>query len=240
MMAHQETLLSAKNICKSYHSGTEKIQVLNGLEFSINRGEMMAIVGASGSGKTTLLQILGTLDSPDSGEILFNGRDLTRMSDDALSGFRNKSVGFIFQFHHLLPEFTALENVMMPGLIAGKSRLEMKEPAMELLKQVELDHRIGHKVNELSGGEQQRTALARALIMKPALLLADEPTGNLDGRSGNIVFNLIRSLCRDLQLATIMVTHNKELAQKMDSIFTLKNSILIRQPTDSSQDTSGE
>jgi len=239
-MVHQETLFSAKNICKSYHSGTEKIQVLNGLEFSINRGEMMAIVGASGSGKTTLLQILGTLDSPDSGEILFNGRNLTTMSDNALSRFRNKSVGFIFQFHHLLPEFTALENVMMPGLIAGKTKLEMKGPAMKLLKQVELDHRTGHKVNELSGGEQQRTALARALIMKPALLLADEPTGNLDGRSGNIVFDLIKSLCRDMQLATIMVTHNRELAQKMDSIFTLENNLLIRQSTGSSHDMTTE
>ncbi len=239
-MINQESLFSATNICKSYHSGTEKIEILKDLEFSINQGEMMAIVGASGSGKTTLLQILGTLDSPDSGEILFNGRNLTTMSDDALSRFRNKSVGFIFQFHHLLPEFTALENVMMPGLIAGKSKLEMKGPAMKLLKQVELDHRTGHKVNELSGGEQQRTALARALIMKPALLLADEPTGNLDGRSGNIVFDLIKSLCRDMQLATIMVTHNRELAQKMDSTFTLENKILARQSTGSSHDITTE
>ncbi|AGF80052.1 ABC-type antimicrobial peptide transport system, ATPase component [Desulfocapsa sulfexigens DSM 10523] len=239
-MINQESLFSATNICKSFHSGTEKIEILKDLGFSINQGEMIAIVGASGSGKTTLLQILGTLDSPDSGEILFNGRNLTTMSDNALSRFRNKSVGFIFQFHHLLPEFTALENVMMPGLIAGKSKLEMKGPAMKLLKQVELDHRTGHKVNELSGGEQQRTALARALIMKPALLLADEPTGNLDGRSGNIVFDLIKSLCRDMQLATIMVTHNRELAQKMDSTFTLENKILARQSTVSSHDITTE
>lgn len=225
MSTEQEPLFSAKDLYKSFHSGPEKIQILNGLEFSIEQGEMMAIVGASGSGKTTLLQILGTLDSPDSGAIFFKGKNLTAMSDNALSGFRNKSVGFIFQFHHLLPEFTALENVMMPGLIAGKSKDEMEAPARELLQQVELNHRTSHRVNELSGGEQQRTALARALIMKPSLLLADEPTGNLDARSGNLVFELIRSLCKDLQLATIMVTHNRELAKKMDEIRTLKDGI---------------
>ena len=227
MNTTQETLFSAKNLYKSFHSGTEKIQVLNGLEFSINRGEMMAVVGASGSGKTTLLQILGTLDSPDSGEILFKGKNLTAMNDNDLSRFRNKSVGFIFQFHHLLPEFSALENVMMPGLIAGKSKDEMEEPAKELLKQVELDHRTSHRVNELSGGEQQRTALARALIMEPSLLLADEPTGNLDNRSGSIVFALIKSLCKERDLATIMVTHNKELAGQMDVSRTLKNGIFL-------------
>ena len=227
----QKQLFAGKNLCKSFHSGTEKIQILKNLEFSIDTGEMIAIVGASGSGKTTLLQILGTLDSPDSGNIFFKGKNLTKMSDNALSGFRNKSVGFIFQFHHLLPEFTALENVMMPGLIAGKTKNEMEGPAKKLLTQVELDHRTSHRVNELSGGEQQRTALARALVMKPSLLLADEPTGNLDTRSGNLVFNLIQSLCRDLQLATIMVTHNKELAAQMDSIYLLKNNILSKQTT---------
>jgi lipoprotein-releasing system ATP-binding protein len=223
----RDALLTAKNVYKSFHSGTEKIQVLNGLEFSIDKGEMMAIVGASGSGKTTLLQILGTLDSPDSGELLFKGKDLTAMNDNALSSFRNKSVGFIFQFHHLLPEFTALENVMMPGLIAGNSKDTMEAPARELLQQVELDHRTGHRVNELSGGEQQRTALARALIMKPSLLLADEPTGNLDDRSGSIVFDLIKSLCKERELATVMVTHNRELAGQMDVTQTLKDGIFL-------------
>jgi lipoprotein-releasing system ATP-binding protein len=226
-MTNQETLLTAKNLCKSFHSGTEEIQVLNGLEFSLSQGEMMAIVGASGSGKTTLLQILGTLDTPDSGEILFKDKNLTGMNDNALSRFRNKSVGFIFQFHHLLPEFTALENVMMPGLIAGKSKDEMEKPAKELLKQVELDHRTSHRVNELSGGEQQRTALARALIMQPSLLLADEPTGNLDGRSGSIVFDLIKFLCKERQLAAIMVTHNNELAGQMDVSRTLKDGVFL-------------
>lgn len=224
---NEEPLFNAVKLCKSYHSGTEDIHVLKGLEFSICKGGTMAIVGASGSGKTTLLQILGTLDTPDSGELFFQGENLLAKNSAELSLFRNQSVGFIFQFHHLLPEFTALENVMMPGLIAGKKRTEMEEPARQLLKQVELDHRSSHRVNELSGGEQQRTALARALIMKPSLLLADEPTGNLDGRSGNIVFELIQSLCRDLELATIMVTHNTELAAQMDVSRTLEDGVFL-------------
>jgi len=223
------SLFTAINICKSFQSGKKRIPILQELDFSINKGEMMAIVGASGSGKTTLLQILGTLDTPDSGELLFLGDNLATKNDAELADFRNKSLGFIFQFHHLLPEFSAIENVMMPGLIAGKKKDEMEEPARKLLKQVELDHRTEHKVNELSGGEQQRTALARALIMKPSLLLADEPTGNLDARSGNLVFDLIKSLCKDLDLATIMVTHNRKLAKQMDSIFTLKNTALIQE-----------
>ncbi len=222
------SLFKAENLCRSYKSGTRKIHVLNGINFSIDQGEMMAIVGASGSGKTTLLQILGTLDTPDSGELLFQGESLTTKSDDELSLFRNRSVGFIFQFHHLLPEFTALENVMMPGLIAGKKKEEMEEPAIELLNKVELNHRTSHRVNELSGGEQQRTALARALVMKPSLLLADEPTGNLDTRAGNLVFDLIHSLCQDLSLATIMVTHNHELAARMDVSRTLQDGIFLQ------------
>ncbi|MBL4903671.1 MAG: ABC transporter ATP-binding protein [Desulfocapsa sp.] len=222
-------LFTARNLCKSFHSGTTTIQILNELDFSIDKGEMVAVVGASGSGKTTLLQILGTLDTPDTGELLFEGDTLTSKNDGELSKFRNKSLGFIFQFHHLLPEFSAIENVMMPGLIAGKKKDEMEEPARKLLEQVELSHRTEHRVNELSGGEQQRTALARALVMKPALLLADEPTGNLDVKSGNIVFELIKSLCRDLGLAAIMVTHNQELARQMDSIFILENAVLTQQ-----------
>ncbi len=222
-------LFIAENVYKSYHSGTEKIQILKGVDFSINTGEMVAIIGASGSGKTTLLQILGTLDNPDSGELFFQGRNLSIQNEGELSRFRNQSVGFIFQFHHLLPEFSALENVMMPGLIAGKTQKEMEEPARRLLQQVELERRVDHRVNELSGGEQQRTALARALVMKPSLLLADEPTGNLDSHTGDLVFDLIKSLCRDLELATIMVTHNKKLAEQMDGIFILEDSSLRQQ-----------
>lgn len=224
---NSDPLLSTENLHKSYHSGTEKIHVLKGLDFSIDKGEMMAIVGASGSGKTTLLQILGTLDTPDSGELLFQGKSLLSRNSAELSLFRNRSVGFIFQFHHLLPEFSALENVMLPGLIAGRKKQEMEDPARELLEQVELGHRTSHRVNELSGGEQQRTALARALVMKPSLLLADEPTGNLDARTGNLIFDLIKSLCRDLELTTIMVTHNQELARQMDVSCTLKDGVFL-------------
>ena len=226
MSENSEQLFRGEKLSKSFTSGETTIDILNNVDISISQGEMLAIVGASGSGKTTLLQILGTLDAPDSGQLLFKGKDLLQESEDALSRFRNQSVGFIFQFHHLLPEFSALENVMMPGLIAGKSKEAMKKPAMDLLAQVELDHRSEHRVNELSGGEQQRTALARALIMKPALLLADEPTGNLDARAGNLVFDLIRNLCRELSLATIMVTHNQDLADRMDSTSILKDQSL--------------
>lgn len=222
-----QQLFRGKNLCKQFMSGEEKIEILHNVNISIDSGEMLAIVGASGSGKTTLLQILGTLDTPDSGELLFKDKNLCSLSENELSRFRNKSVGFIFQFHHLLPEFSALENVMMPGLIAGKTREEMTKPAIELLGQVELDHRTEHRINELSGGEQQRTALARALIMKPALLLADEPTGNLDTRAGNLVFDLIRNLCSELSLATIMVTHNRELAKRMDSTSILQDCTLM-------------
>ena len=224
-----KALFAGEDLCKSFHSGEEKIEVLKGLNFSIDKGEMMGIVGASGSGKTTLLQILGTLDTPDSGKLFFQGTSLSSLTERELSRFRNRSVGFIFQFHHLLPEFSALENVMMPGLIAGKRKEEMEEPARRLLQDVELGHRTNHRVNELSGGEQQRTALARALVMAPSLLLADEPTGNLDARSGNLVFDLIKKLCKELELATIMVTHNSELAKQMDSLYLLKDTTLTKQ-----------
>lgn len=220
-------LFEARGISKSYLSGTDKLTVLDGINIAVQAGEMAAIVGASGSGKTTLLQILGTLASPSAGELFFKGELLTGKNDRELAEFRNRALGFIFQFHHLLPEFSALENVMMPALIAGKKQKEVREPARQLLRKVELGQRLDHRVAELSGGEQQRTALARALIMKPALLLADEPTGNLDSRAGDIVFDLLEQLCRERSLAVIMVTHNMSLAERMDIIYTLKDSNLI-------------
>lgn len=221
-------LFIAEAISKSYATGATSLTILDSIDLQVAAGEMTAIVGASGSGKTTLLQVLGTLSSPTSGNIFFQGEKLTGQNDQMLARFRNRSLGFIFQFHHLLPEFTALENVMMPMLIAGKSHKAAQPPAQLLLEQVELGHRLDHRVAELSGGEQQRTALARALVMNPALLLADEPTGNLDSRAGNLVFDLLHNLCRERQLAVVMVTHNMELAQRMDHVFTLKDGSLLR------------
>ena len=220
-------LLEARSISKSFPVGDGELTVLHEINLAVDPGEMIAIVGASGSGKSTLLKILGTLDTPSGGELLFQGEPMTRKGDRDLAGFRNRSIGFIFQFHHLMPEFTALENVMMPALIAGRKRSQIEHAAMDLLARVELDHRTGHRVAELSGGEQQRTALARALIMQPALLLADEPTGNLDSRAGNLVFDLLHGLCRERRLATVMVTHNLELAERMDRCRTLKDGMLI-------------
>ncbi len=220
------TILSARAIHKAFASPAGPIRVLRGVDLEVGRGEMTAIVGASGSGKTTLLQVLGTLDAPDSGELFFAGRRLTGLNETALAVHRNANIGFIFQFHHLLPEFTALENVMMPGLIGGRGKEEMRSRALALLDQVNLSHRTDHRSGELSGGEQQRVALARALVMEPALLLADEPTGNLDSASGERVFSLLRELSRSRSLAVVMVTHNMELAASLDRILTLSDGLL--------------
>ncbi|MCL7487755.1 MAG: ABC transporter ATP-binding protein [Desulfobulbaceae bacterium] len=224
--AGRPPLLQGTDIYKSFKQGVTVIEVLKGINIEVDTGEMVAIVGASGSGKTTLLQILGTLDAPSSGTIIFDGRDLVKAREKDLSRHRNENVGFIFQFHHLLPEFSALENVMMPGLIKGRSSRELEERARKLLDQVNLSHRENHRSGELSGGEQQRVALARALIMQPALLLADEPTGNLDSTSGRQVFDLLREMSRSLSLSVIMVTHNQELAADMDRRLTLKDGLL--------------
>ena len=214
-------LLRAEALCRSYQSGADTITVLREADLTVEPGEMVAIVGASGSGKTTLLQILGTLDAPDSGALFFRERELTGLAETALAGHRNAHIGFIFQFHHLLPEFSALENVCMPGMIGGRPTRAMHAAAEQLLTRVGLGERLYHRSGELSGGEQQRVALARALVMNPALLLADEPTGNLDASSGRMVFTLLRELSRDLGLAVVMVTHNLELAGAMDRCLTL-------------------
>ncbi len=216
-------LLQASNIYKDYGSKDNPVRVLRQVNLELARGEMLAIVGASGSGKTTLLQILGCLDLSDKGSLYFAGKDLSSLSEKKLAAHRNQNIGFIFQFHHLLPEFTALENVMMPGLIAGLQESKLKARATGLLEQVGLGHRLTHRSGELSGGEQQRAALARALVMQPALLLADEPTGNLDSASGQQVFELLTELCRTRSMSVVVVTHNLELAAAMDRCLTLKD-----------------
>jgi lipoprotein-releasing system ATP-binding protein len=225
-----DMLLQASGLRKNFGQGENRVEVLHGVDLQAERGTMSAIVGASGSGKTTLLQILGTLDSPDTGELIFAGRQLTKLSEKELSRHRNTNIGFIFQFHHLLPEFSALENVMMPGRIGRQPEKELRRKAKHLLTRVGLAHRLNHRPGELSGGEQQRVALARALILKPALLLADEPTGNLDTESGNAVFSLLQELCRSLDLCVIMVTHNLNLAASMDKKFTLMDGKLSQAP----------
>ncbi|WP_417915689.1 ABC transporter ATP-binding protein [Candidatus Electronema sp. JM] len=216
-------LLQAVNIHKDYGPKNSPVKVLRQVNLEVARGEMVAVVGASGSGKTTLLQILGCLDVPDKGNLWFAGRDVSRLPENKLAAHRNRNIGFIFQFHHLLPEFTALENVMMPGLIAGLRENRLKERAHQLLEQVGLGHRLTHRSGELSGGEQQRAALARALLLQPALLLADEPTGNLDSTSGQHIFRLLTELCRTQSMSVVMVTHNLELAAAMDRCLTLKD-----------------
>ena len=211
----------AIGIEKYYEEVGNRIDVLKGVNLHLPQGEMIAIVGASGTGKTTLLHILGTLDRPTAGKLLYDGVEVLKKTDIELSAYRNKKVGFVFQFHHLLPEFTALENVMMPGLIAGYDKKQMTDEAGEILAKVRLSDRIQHKVGELSGGEQQRVALARAIIMKPSLLLADEPTGNLDTKTGYKVFELLQEMSAEYSLSAVMATHNLELAAEMSRCLTL-------------------
>jgi lipoprotein-releasing system ATP-binding protein len=206
------SMLKAQGIRKSYG----QLEVLKNIELEVNKGEIVAIVGASGAGKSTLLHILGTLDSPDSGKVLINGTDVFAQSSRNLAAFRNQAIGFVFQFHNLLPEFTALENVMIPGLIGSRDEKEVQKKAEGLLEMLGLRERKDHKPSELSGGEQQRTAVARALINSPALILADEPSGNLDSKNAVELHNLFFKLRQDLQQTFIIVTHNSELSTMAD------------------------
>jgi lipoprotein-releasing system ATP-binding protein len=206
-------LLKAVGVEKSFMLGGRKIHVLRGIDLELQAGDMAAVVGASGAGKSTLLHVLGTLDAPTAGKIFFEGVDLTRLSPARMAEFRNRSLGFVFQFHHLLPEFTALENVMMPALIQRVPEKEARRRALDLLKEVELQDRLAHRPGELSGGEQQRVALARALVMAPKLLLADEPTGNLDAKTGEGIHQLFYRMNRERGVTMLIVTHNQELAR---------------------------
>tara|TARA_X000001036_G_scaffold401584_1_gene406809 strand:- start:1989 stop:2669 length:681 start_codon:yes stop_codon:yes gene_type:complete len=216
------TLLTANNIKKSFNEGPLNVGVLKGLEFSVNKNETIAIIGSSGSGKSTLLHLLGGLDVPDSGNILINNQNINKLNDTERGVLRNKYLGFIYQFHHLLPEFTAVENVALPLLIRRDSRVTAEKKAKELLCSVGLSERLQHKPGELSGGERQRTAIARALVTNPKCILADEPTGNLDEKSAHEVFELIISLNKNLGSSLIMVTHNLELSKQADRVFELK------------------
>lgn len=208
-------LLEVRELRKTYGSGHSAVDVLKGIDLTVGAGESIALVGASGAGKSTLLHILGTLDRPTSGNVLFRGEDIFRRGEAQLALFRNLSVGFVFQFHHLLPEFTALENAMMPALISGRKREEAVVAAEELLKEVGLAHRLTHKPGELSGGEQQRVAIARALVLSPPLLLADEPTGNLDTRTSEGVHEALEAVRTRFGTTLIIVTHNERLAERM-------------------------
>ncbi len=208
-------LLEAKGLCKSFGAGAGKVDVLKDINLSVAAGETIALVGASGAGKSTLLHILGTLDRPTSGQVLFGGEEVFRQSDNALARFRNRTIGFVFQFHHLLPEFSAIENAIMPLLISGMKRDEAEGIATKLLSEVGLSHRLTHKPGELSGGEQQRVAIARALVHSPQLLLADEPTGNLDMKTSEGVHELLSEIHATKGVTLVIVTHNERLAAGM-------------------------
>ncbi len=220
----QEIVLKATGLVKSY--GT--VSVLKGIDIEVTKGEIVSIVGASGAGKSTLLHILGTLDNPDGGKVFFQGHDLTAISEKALAEIRNKHMGFVFQFHNLLPEFTALENVYLPGMIGGKSISALESRAKELLDYLGVSHRAGNKPGTLSGGEQQRVAVARALINQPEIIFADEPSGNLDSQNAEELHRLFFQLSKDLKQTFVIVTHNDKLASGSDRKIELKDGLVLR------------
>jgi len=222
-----QPLIRIQNLHKRFtNGGRENIDIFTGAQMDIQPAESVAVVGASGVGKSTFLHILGTLDRPDQGTVFFKGQDIFLLDRYQLAGFRNRSIGFVFQFHHLLAEFNALENTMMPALIGGRTRREAGAAAEEMLVRVGLKERLRHPVSKLSGGEQQRVALARALVLKPPLLLADEPTGNLDQENSDRVHTLLMELNQEFSMTVLIVTHNMELAACMSRCITIKNGLL--------------
>ncbi|MDK9718426.1 MAG: ABC transporter ATP-binding protein [Trichlorobacter sp.] len=221
------SLLEVTGLCKDYRMGADTVQVLKGIDLEIAPGTTTALIGASGAGKSTLLHILGALDRPSSGRVIYKGQDLFARSDRELADFRSCTIGFVFQFHHLLPEFTALENVMMPALIARKERRQAELQARAILGDVGLEHRLLHRPGELSGGEQQRVAIARALIMEPELLLADEPTGNLDAKTSEAIHELLVKIQKQTGISMIVVTHNERIAARMERVVRLLDGLVV-------------
>lgn len=226
-MDDRQELIRLDAMSKSYASKSTRIEILDRASFSVFKGETIALVGASGIGKSTVLNLIGTLDRPDSGRIWFKSNDLSSWSGNKLAGFRNTHIGFVFQFHYLLHGFSAIENVMMPGLIAGKNKKSIEKNAINMLERVGLLSRKQHRVEDLSGGEQQRVALARALVLKPEILLADEPTGNLDQKNSQSVHTLMKELNQELGMTIIVVTHNNELARTMGRTVTLSKGQIV-------------
>jgi lipoprotein-releasing system ATP-binding protein len=222
----KQSVLTCTNLTKHFMQGDARVEVLNGVNMSIAPGERVAIVGASGSGKTTLLQLVGGLDLPTSGEVSIAGQRIDQLSDAARGELRNRALGFVYQFHHLLPEFSALENVAMPLLVRRVAVDEAKARAQKLLERVGLGARLNHRPSQLSGGERQRAAVARALVAQPQVVMADEPTGNLDGVNANHVFDLMLELNREIGTALVIVTHAPELASRMQRVLTLQNGVL--------------
>ncbi|WP_230622520.1 lipoprotein-releasing ABC transporter ATP-binding protein LolD [Aggregatibacter sp. Marseille-P9115] len=219
-------LLSCQNVSKFYQEGTQQTEVLKQVSFSMQPSELVAIVGSSGSGKSTLLHTLGGLDQPSSGEVFIKGQSLQQMSPNALAKLRNQYLGFVYQFHHLMADFTALENVMMPMLIGQQNKTEAQDRAEQILSAVGLQHRISHRPSALSGGERQRVAIARALVNNPALVLADEPTGNLDHKTTESIFELIQQLNQEKQIAFLLVTHDLNLAEKLNRRLIMQDGVL--------------
>ena len=219
-------LLSCQNITKFYQEGTQQTEVLKQVSFSMQPSELVAIVGSSGSGKSTLLHTLGGLDQPSSGDVFIKGQSLQQMTPNALAKLRNQYLGFVYQFHHLMADFTALENVMMPMLIGQQNKTEAQDRAEQILSAVGLQHRISHRPSALSGGERQRVAIARALVNNPALVLADEPTGNLDHKTTESIFELIQQLNQEKQIAFLLVTHDLNLAEKLNRRLIMQDGVL--------------